>query len=175
MPVAPPNAGRGSRDEGIFQRTTQSAAHFGGGGLGEGDHENFLERSRRLFLAQAMQTTLDERVRFARARAGHDQHVAARSDRLPLGRRERIVLGAHGIHLAETLATDEHGVKPHGPECLRGYTRMKHRFVARNRCSRRHESALTFIGLKVRGLTSAATKFVGMGRAQGSAVGAAYL
>ena len=37
----------------------QPAAHFGGGGLGEGDHENFLERSGRLFLAQAMQATGD--------------------------------------------------------------------------------------------------------------------
>ncbi len=99
--------GRGSRDEGIFQRTTQPLTHFGGGGLGEGDHENFLERSGRLFRTQAMQTTLDERVRFARARAGHDQHVAARGDGLPLGRRERIVLGARGFHLAETLAIDE--------------------------------------------------------------------
>jgi hypothetical protein len=53
-------------------------------------------------------------VGFAGARAGHDQHVAARGDRLPLGRREQIVLGARGIHLAETLATDEHGVKPRG-------------------------------------------------------------
>jgi len=54
-----------------------------------------------------MQAALDQRVRFARARAGHDQHVAARGDRLPLGRRERIFLSARGIHLAETLATDE--------------------------------------------------------------------
>ena len=62
----------------------QPPAHFGGGGLGEGDHENFLERSGRLFRAQAVQTALDQRVGFARARAGHDQHVAARGDRLLL-------------------------------------------------------------------------------------------
>jgi hypothetical protein len=38
-----------------------------------------------------------------------------------LGRRERIVLGARGIHQAETLATDEHGVKPRGGHAaLRG-------------------------------------------------------
>ena len=37
----------------------QPPAHFGGGGLGEGDHENFLERGGRLFLAQAMQATGD--------------------------------------------------------------------------------------------------------------------
>jgi hypothetical protein len=39
-----------------------------------------------------MQTALDQRVGFARARAGHDQHVAARSDRLPLGRRQVIIV-----------------------------------------------------------------------------------
>ena len=61
-----------------------------------------------------MQATLDERVRLARAGAGHDEHVAARGDGAALRRRERIVLGARGFHLPETLATDGHGVKPRG-------------------------------------------------------------
>ena len=64
----------------------QSLIQIYGGGRGEGDHEDFLERSGRLFLAQAMQAALDERVGFARARAGHDQHVATRGDRATLRR-----------------------------------------------------------------------------------------
>ena len=96
----------------VFSSAAQPLLHFGGGGFGEGDDKDFVERC--AFVAEAIQTTLDERVCFARARAGHDEHVAARGDGLPLRQRERIVLGTRGFHLPETLATDEHGVKPRG-------------------------------------------------------------
>ena len=58
------------------------------------------------FPTKAIEAALDERVRLAGARAGHDQHVAARGDGLPLRWRERIVLVCGGFHLAEILATD---------------------------------------------------------------------
>ena len=60
------------------------------------------------FPAKAIQATLDERVGFARARAGHDEHVAARGDGLPLRGCQWIVFSARGFHLAGILATDEH-------------------------------------------------------------------
>ena len=80
----------------MFQRGAQALFHFRGGGFGEGDDQDFVER--RTLPAKAIQTALDERVGFTRARAGHDQHVAARGDRLLLRRRERILLGARGFH-----------------------------------------------------------------------------
>jgi hypothetical protein len=62
-----------------------------------------------------MQTALDERMRFARTRSGHDEHVAARGDGLPLGRRQAvIVFWERRFHAGGNLATDEHGVKPRG-------------------------------------------------------------
>jgi DNA repair protein RadC len=60
------------------QRAAKSLAHFGGGGFGEGDDENFTER--RVFVAQTIQTTLNERMGFARACASHDEHIAACDD-----------------------------------------------------------------------------------------------
>jgi hypothetical protein len=71
----------------FFQHAAKALAHFGGGGFGEGDDEHFVER--RAFAAEAIEAALDERVRFAGARAGHDEHVAARGDRLLLRRRQR--------------------------------------------------------------------------------------
>jgi hypothetical protein len=82
--------------ERLFQRGAKPLLHFRCGRFGEGDHQNFLER--RALPAKAIQATRDERVSFARARTGHDQHVAARSDRLPLRGCQRIALGVRGFH-----------------------------------------------------------------------------
>ena len=62
----------------FFQRAAESLAHFRRGGFGERDDENFIERN--ALFANQIQASLDERVRFARASAGHDEHVAARGD-----------------------------------------------------------------------------------------------
>ena len=80
------SSGRFARVEFFLERGAEALLHFRRGGLGEGDDENFIER--RAFPAEAIQAALDERVRFARARAGHDEHVAARGDGLPLRRRQ---------------------------------------------------------------------------------------
>ena len=63
---------------------------------GVGDDEQFVER--RAFAVEAVEAAGDGRPSFAGAGAGHDEDVAARGDRLPLGRRERIVLGARRFH-----------------------------------------------------------------------------
>lgn len=80
---------KGSRVEGSLQRTAQPLFHFGGGGFSEGDNKDFVERC--IFIAEAIQTTLDERVCFARTRAGYDEHVAARGDGLPLRQRQAVI------------------------------------------------------------------------------------
>ncbi len=64
--------------------------HFSRGSLGEGDNEQFVERG--AFAGQAVEATLDERARFARAGAGHDQHVTARRDGAALRRRQAVVI-----------------------------------------------------------------------------------
>ena len=72
----------------FLERAAEPLAHFRGGGLGEGDDEKFVER--RAFAVKAIQTTRDERVSFARASAGHDEHVAARGDGVLLRQRKSI-------------------------------------------------------------------------------------
>ena len=83
----------------FFNRTAETLAHLGGGGLGEGDDEQFVER--RAFAVEAIEAAGDERLGLAGAGAGHDEDVAARFHGLPLGRRERIVLGARRFHVAK--------------------------------------------------------------------------
>ena len=90
----------------FLEFAAEALAEFGGGGLGEGDDEEFIERD--AFAGEAVQAAFDEGLGLAGAGARHDQDVAARSDRAPLSRRKRVGLGGRGIHVAETLATDEH-------------------------------------------------------------------
>ena len=73
-------------------------AHFRRGGLGEGDDEQFVERC--AFAVQAVEAALDERAGFARAGAGHDQHVAARGDGAALRRRQAVVDSGRRLHVA---------------------------------------------------------------------------
>ena len=82
----------------FFQTFAQPLAHFGGRSLGEGDDEEFVKRH--AFTGEAVEATGDERLGFAGAGTGHDEDVAARGDRLPLGQRERVVLGALRFHAA---------------------------------------------------------------------------
>jgi len=70
----------------VLEFAAEPLAHFGGGGLGEGDDEKFVERC--AFAVEAVEAAGDERPGLAGAGAGHDEDVAARGDRLPLGRRE---------------------------------------------------------------------------------------
>ena len=72
----------------FLQHAAEALFHFRGGGFGEGDDENFIQRG--AFVADAIQAAFDERVRLAGARAGHDQHVAARGHGLLLRWRQRI-------------------------------------------------------------------------------------
>ena len=53
---------------------------------------------RRAFAIETIKAAGDEGLGFAGAGTGHDEDVAARSHRLPLGRRERISLGARRFH-----------------------------------------------------------------------------
>ena len=80
----------------FLQRAAEALLHFGGGGLGKGDDEDFVQRGARV--SDAMQAAFDERVRLAGARAGHDEHVAARANRLQLRLRERVFF-ARRFHL----------------------------------------------------------------------------
>ena len=66
----------------FFKRGAKALFHFRRRRLGEGDDENLIKR--RPFADDAIQAAGDERVRFAGARAGHDQHVAARGHGLAL-------------------------------------------------------------------------------------------
>ncbi len=84
-----------------FDGAAQAKAHLGGGGFGERDDEQFVER--RLIAAQAIQATGDECFGLAGTGTGHDEDVAARGDRLPLGRRERIVWVAGRFHACENF------------------------------------------------------------------------
>ncbi len=58
--------------------------------LRERDQQQFIQRHRRRFLQQAMQAARHQRAGFARARARHHQHVAARRHRFPLSRSKLI-------------------------------------------------------------------------------------
>ena len=92
----------------FLQRPAEALLHFGGGGLGEGDDENFIERG--AFIADAIQAAFDKRVRLAGARAGHDEHVAARFNGFPLRwRQARNAFWVRRFHAAKILATDGHG------------------------------------------------------------------
>ena len=79
----------------------EELAHFGGGGLGEGDHQQLIHG--RAIMLQAMQAAFHERLGLARAGPGHDQHIAARRHRALLRRRKRTGLATGGIHLTASL------------------------------------------------------------------------
>ena len=61
-------------------------AHFGGGGLGKGDHQDFIEGGGRGLVEQTMQATFDQGMSFAGAGAGNQDDVAGGGDGLELGR-----------------------------------------------------------------------------------------
>ena len=69
----------------IFQRGAKILAQFGGGGLGEGNDEQFVQR--RAVAVEAVETTGDEGGGFAGSGTSHDEHVAAGFDRLLLRQR----------------------------------------------------------------------------------------
>ena len=70
----------------FLERAPQALAHFRRGGFREGHHQDFVQG--RAVFAQAGQAALNERVGFARARARHHQHIAARRHRRRLRRRQ---------------------------------------------------------------------------------------
>ena len=74
------------RDDFFFQTFAETLAHFGGGGLGEGDNQQFVLR--RALAFEAVKAAGDERPGLAGARAGHDKAIAARGNCLLLGRCE---------------------------------------------------------------------------------------
>ena len=88
-----------------FHRLTEALAHFGGGGFGEGNDEQFVER--RVIAGETVEAAFDEGFGFARAGAGHDENVAARDDRATLRWREQINFGGRGFQAAKTLAADD--------------------------------------------------------------------
>ena len=66
-----------------FEFAPEALAQFGGGGLGERNDEEFVER--RAFTVKAVEATGDECFGFAGAGTGHDEDIAARFNHLPLG------------------------------------------------------------------------------------------
>ncbi len=82
----------------FLQTLAQSLAQLSGGGFGESNHQQFLKRG--AIAIEAIEAAGDERLGFAGSGTGHDEHVAARGDRLPLGRRERIKVCGRGFHCA---------------------------------------------------------------------------
>ena len=59
----------------VFEFAAKALAQLGGGGLGESDDEQFVER--RAFAFEAVEAAGHERLGFPGARAGHDEDVAA--------------------------------------------------------------------------------------------------
>jgi len=70
----------------FFHRAAEALAQFGGGSLGEGDDEQFVER--RTVAFKAVEAAGNERAGLAGARAGHDEDVATRGDGRRLGGRQ---------------------------------------------------------------------------------------
>ncbi len=95
-PAANELPGCGLQVAGFFKRGAKALFHFRRRRLGEGDDENFIQR--RAFPDNAIETAFNERLGFARARAGHDEHVAARGDRPPLRRRQAVIIFARRFH-----------------------------------------------------------------------------
>ena len=69
-----------------FQRPAETLAHFGGGGLREGDDQQVFQGD--AGFAEAGEAALDEGVGFAGARAGHHQYIAPRGHGRLLGGRQ---------------------------------------------------------------------------------------
>ena len=84
--------------QGFFvQHPAEALFHFGGGGLGEGNDEDFINRS---FLpANAIKAAFDQRMRLAGAGAGHDEHVATWCHSLLLRFRKRPFVSLWRSHL----------------------------------------------------------------------------
>src|SRR5215471_6817035 len=68
----------------LLEAIADSLPHFGGGGFGESDHQDLLERHFGLFLEQAMQATLDQCAGLASAGSRRDQNISVRRDSLLL-------------------------------------------------------------------------------------------
>lgn len=63
-----------------FEALADAAAHFGGGGLGEGDHEEAVEGAWLGGVAEPGEAAVDEGAGLAGAGAGHDEDVALGED-----------------------------------------------------------------------------------------------
>jgi len=87
----------GGRGGGFFFKfAAEALAQLGGGGLGESDDEQFVQRN--AFAVKAVEAAGNERPGLAGAGAGHHQDVTASGNRLPLGRREQIFSGGRRFH-----------------------------------------------------------------------------
>ena len=75
-------------DQFLLQPEPDALPHFRRRRLGEGDHQNFFERHRIGWVEHQAQAALDQGARLAGARAGDDEHVAARGHGLLLLRGE---------------------------------------------------------------------------------------
>ena len=98
----------------FLQRGSETLAHLGGGGFGEGDDEQFVERC--AFAFEAVEAAGDERPGLAGARAGHDEEIAASRHGCLLRFRQRIFFFARQFHACGNFSLRR--------------TRKKHRFVA---------------------------------------------
>ena len=64
----------------LFQPGADALAHFRRRCLGEGHHEDFIQRRGGAFLQQAVQAPLHQRAGLAGAGAGDNKHVASRGN-----------------------------------------------------------------------------------------------
>src|SRR6266481_3225294 len=60
-----------------FQPRTNALSDFSGGSLRKRDDQDFIKRSRWVFIHEATQASFDQGGSFTRARARHDHHIAA--------------------------------------------------------------------------------------------------
>ena len=84
----------------IFQRGAKILAQFGGGGFGEGDDEQFIQR--RAVAFEAVQTAGNERGGFASSGTSHNEHVATRFDRLSLCACQGVIFFGWYSHVTAT-------------------------------------------------------------------------
>jgi hypothetical protein len=102
--LAGPMVVRGGGGGFFFQLHAETLAHFGGGGLGEGDDEKFVEGGAVAF--KAIEAARDEGLGFAGAGAGHDEDIATRENRLVLRRRERIRGWGGRFHVRREISSE---------------------------------------------------------------------
>jgi len=82
----------------VFQSRPQPQPHFRRRRLRERHHENLIHTPVILLLQQPRQAAIHQRASFARPGPGHDQHIAAGGDGLPL-----LLCGRRGIQSPKSI------------------------------------------------------------------------